>query len=265
MMMGVSLPVATRFGSVMATTLDLPLANAPELPSQLKFVTGTKSFDSPLSSSTTPHDDPLRILVPAQKKLSTIESQRVLAIINETANRLESALVIPSLVKSLEHLSEPLGSDLVGLLQEYRDATAGLPNLLEASSSLLTCTSQGSLRDGNSDSGLIPVGSAEEEKLRHVKTQIRHNVKSILRAISSNPSLLHSMHHKKVLSHTKLMESFRGLCSVSNEMLLTTRMEEVKRSEHLQLVASRRLAMEESIRKLENELAIALSQKDQEV
>lgn len=61
------------------------------------------------------------------------------------------------------------------------------------------------------------------------------------------------------------MEDMRCLHSVSNEMLLTTRMEEMKRKEHLQQVAKQRLDAEENIRRLEAELATAQKQKDEEV
>ena len=35
------------------------------------------------------YEDPLRILAPAQKKLSTVESQRILAVMDEATKRLE--------------------------------------------------------------------------------------------------------------------------------------------------------------------------------
>ena len=261
------LPTATLLTwIIMATAALLPPGKAPN---RLKLQSRTVgSNDTPLSS-TTPHDDPLRILVPAQKKLNTIESQRVLALITETSRRLESALAIPSLVAVEQNLSVSLGSELVALLQEYKHATAEFATLqktVEASSSLVACSSHSICSSArSSESQLLPVNSMEERRLHSLKRTIRHCVKSILRALSANPSILEADHRDKVTSHSKLMECFEGLCSVLNEMLLTTRTEEVKRREHLQLVASRRLSMEESIRKLEAELTAAQSQKHKKV
>jgi hypothetical protein len=256
----------------MATAADHPpLMHPGKAPTQLRFRSrAVGSVETPLSSIT-PHDDPLRILVPAQKKLNTIESQRVLAIINDTSRRLESALTIPSLVAVENHLAVALGSELMSLLQEYKDAISEFSTLqktVEGSSSLLACSfpsSCSSVKSTESESGLLPVSSMEERRLHCLRNTIRHCVKSILRALSTNPSILQAIHREKVLTHAKLMEGFQGLCSVSNEMLLTTRTEEAKRKEHLQLVAARRLSMEESINKLEAELTVAQSQKDKEV
>lgn len=260
-----------------------PVLRSVETPTQLKFRTKTTtqaSIDEAISSFSTPHEDPLRILVPAQKKLSTIESQRVLSVVDETAQHLEAALAIPSLADSLERLSVPLGSELVKLLQEYRDIATELEGVTEKLNSLGRSSTRrhssvsghtshsvcSSIASGSSGHRRIqsPPGCVEDQ-FYNLQLCIRHNVKSVLRAVSANPSLLQAIHHKKSMTHTQLMEDLRGLRSVSNEMLLTTRMEEIKRKEHLQLVTRQRLSAEESIRRLEIELVTAQKQKDEEV
>ena len=245
---------------------------------QLKFRMSQRSCDEP--NSITPHDDPLRILVPAQKKLSTIESQRVLAVVDSTARRLESALAIPSLADNLERLSIPLGSELVQLLQEYRDTMAEFEAVSITLKSLglspmpvakvKSRSSCSSLASGSSAGhGRVSVSQSRvqsvEEQFCNLQQRIRHNVKSTLRAVATNKSVLQGVHHEKMVVHTQLMETMRGLQSISNEILLTTRMEELKRKEHLDLVAKRRLTAEESIRRLEEEVAAAQKQKDEEV
>ena len=270
-----------KYYGLKMSTAD-PVLRSVETPTQLKFRTKTTtqaSFDEAISSFSTPHDDPLRILVPAQKKLSTIESQRVLSVVDETAQHLEAALAIPSLADSLERLSVPLGSELVKLLQEYRDIATELEGVTEKLNSLgrsSTPTNSVSGHTSHSVCSSIASGSAGhrrvqspsgcvEDQFYNLQLCIRHNVKSVLRAVSANPSLLQAVHHKKSMTHTQLMEDLRGLRSVSNEMLLTTRMEEIKRKEHLQLVTRQRLSAEESIKRLEIELVTAQKQKDEEV
>lgn len=261
-----------------------PALRSTQVPTQLNFrskATREGSFDEPLSTS--PHEDPLRILVPAQKKLSTIESQRVLSVVDETARRLEAALVIPSLADSLERLSIPVGSELVKLLQEYRDIAAEFETIGEAlkspgpsptlrppnvsgKRSHSSCSSVASVSSTGHKKILSPERAGRvEEQLYNLQQRIRHNVKSTLRAVSANPSVLQTVHRKKVVTHSQLMENLRGLQSISNEMLLTTRMEEMKRKEHLLQVAKSRLTAEESIKRLETELATAQKQKDDEV
>lgn len=249
-----------------------PLSNSMTIPTHLCLRSRATGGTNEFLSSTTPRDDPLRILVPAQKKLSTIESQRVLAIVSETSRQLELALLIPTLVNSAENLSVLLGSELVSLVQDYKQFTAEFMALKEkmgdeswtlASNSRTTsCTSTGS---ESMDSQLFPVESGEERRLYHLQKCIRHNVKSILRALSSNPTIIQAVNHKKVPFQTSLVEGFQSLYSVSNETLLTTRLEEVKRREHLELVTSRRHLMEDTIKNFEIELDIAQSLKEKEV
>ena len=61
---------------------------------------------------------------------------------------------------------------------------------------------------------------------------------------------------------TSLCSDLRG---VVNERLLTSRVEELKREEHLRRVSQRQLQAEEQITKLEGELDKAQRQKDEEV
>ena len=65
-------------------------------------------------------EDPLKILAPAQKKLATIESQRVMSVVEDTMKRIEGVVLLPVLMESLERFSVPLGSELVSLFEEYR-------------------------------------------------------------------------------------------------------------------------------------------------
>lgn len=241
------------------------ILHSGQMPTQLKFrskATSQRSFEEP--SSTTPQEDPLRILVPAQKKLNTIESQRVLSIVNETTRRLETALVIPSLADSLDRFSIPLGSVLVNLLQEYTHLTAEFETTVESLSSLRQghCTSTD---DGEPDETPHVECSKVEEQCDIFQQRIRHCVKSILRAVSTNPSVVQAIQQKKTAIHTQLIETLHGLQSVSNEMLLTTKMEEMKRKEHMLLVARRRQSAEENIQRLEAELATVQKHKNEMV
>ena len=244
------------------------------MPTQLRFrtkVAKQESIDYP--SSNTPNEDPLRILLPAQKKLSTIESQRILSVVDEAMRKLETALLIPSMSTSLDRFSIPLGSELVRLLQDYRKMATEYKEVSEMLQSLgiTPKTAPSGHRSSSSTSvssgrrPLAPIDEGVEERFYGLRQRIQHNVKSVLRVISSNPALLQAIAKEKAMPYTKLMENVRGLRAVTNEMLLTTKLEEVKRKEHLQLVAERRLSAEDHIKKLEAELAEAEKQKEQEV
>ena len=234
-------------------------------------------------------EDPLRILAPAQKKLSSVESQRVLAVIDETAKRVESALALPFLVDSLQRFSVSLGSELVAMMEDYHKLVSEynkLYELLEAQGTTLDTSSELDVRTSSAGSVVgdggagragrlnpLPETAAEEgdsmqERFYQIRHQLKHCIKSILRALSRDPattSILQAAARERSRTSSQLLESIGGLCGVVNETLLTTKVEEVKREEHLRQVAERQQSAEEQIRRLEEELAVAQQLKDEEV
>ena len=233
-------------------------------------------------------EDPLRILAPAQKKLSSVESQRVLAVVDEAAKRVESALALPFLVDSLQRFSVSLGSDLVAMMEEYNNLVSKynrLYELLEAQGVMLDTSSEADIRTSSagsvrSDDGVGRAGQSRldplvaedgeniEERFYQIRHQLKHCVKSILRALSRDPaatSMLQAAARERSRTSSQLLESIGGLCGVVNETLRTTKAEEVRREEHLRQVAERQQSAEKLIRRLEEELAEAQQLKNEEV
>ena len=231
-------------------------------------------------------EDPLRILAPAQKKLSTVESQRILAVMDEATKRLECALVLPFLADSLHRFSVSLGSELVAMIEEYHKLVGEYNQLFEllesqgtnvgTSSDMNLQTSSGtSVRSGGGAGRAIRLEPLlerttedVEERFHQIRHQLKHCVKSILRALNKDPattSILQAAAKERSRTSSQLLESMGSLCGVVNETLLTTSVEEVKREEHLQKVAERQQSAEEQIRRLERELEEALQQKNEEV
>lgn len=160
-------------------------------------------------SLTPSSDDPLRILAPGQKKLSTIESQRVLAVMEEAMKRLDGAMHIPILTNSLERYSISLGSKLVGMLKEYSHLISEYnqlytelhqlghpPNLRESADVGTTGERVGSGGSCSSSSGrpaqLEPLEKETDQitiegKFQQTRFRLKHNIKCILREFHRNP------------------------------------------------------------------------------
>lgn len=247
-----------------------PVFRSP-LSTQLRLRANKENFDERLFA-TPLDDDTLRILVPAQKKLSTIESQRILTLVDETTKRLEAALSIPLLASSLERFSIQLGSELVQLLQEFQQITSEYGGMLHSPSFSLKPVpsgsgSQSTSSDLNLSRALVPINMGMDKRLLSLRQHLRQNVKSTLRAMSANWTVLDSLGKERAMSHgaVQLTSAMKDLRVVLNEMLLTTKTEEVKRADHLQLVAQRRLSAEELIQNLEAQLEIAEEQKEEAV
>lgn len=63
--------------------------------------------------------DPLKVLDPVRKKLTSVEAQRVIAVVDDSIKRLELVSLLPYMVENLNRFSVILGSDLVQVLEEH--------------------------------------------------------------------------------------------------------------------------------------------------
>lgn len=165
------------------------------------------------TSLTPSSEDPLRILAPGQKKLSTIESQRVLAVMEEAIKRMKNCLLIPIFSSSLDRYSVSLGAELVGMVKEYRHLTAeynrlyseleqqgSAPNLDDSNDSADAYASSmegtpreqhGSVCSFTSSTHLEPLDqgpATTEAKFQQIRFRLKNSVKCILRAMHRNPS-----------------------------------------------------------------------------
>ena len=171
-------------------------------------------------SLTPSSEDPLRILAPGQKKLSTIESQRVLAVIEEVIKRLDCATLVPVLSQSLDRFAVSLGQELVKNLDTYNHLTEDYNKLyleLEAQGLLPDLSEFGKSSDaflpmeeaspGGSRTSLtsssrpsrpvhlepLELGEGEasaastERRFLLVRARLKHSVKCILRELHRNP------------------------------------------------------------------------------
>ncbi|XP_032242724.2 dynein regulatory complex protein 10 [Nematostella vectensis] len=64
-------------------------------------------------------NDPLKVLDPARKKLSSVESQRVISVLDDTIRRIEIGSLLPFIAENLERYSVILGSELSLLISEH--------------------------------------------------------------------------------------------------------------------------------------------------
>lgn len=63
--------------------------------------------------------DPLKVLDPVRKKLTSIEAQRVIAVVDDSIKRLELVSLLPYIAGNLNRFSVVLGSDLVQVIEEH--------------------------------------------------------------------------------------------------------------------------------------------------
>ena len=250
--------------------------------------------DSILSTDSTVGDDPLRILLPTQKKLSSVESQRVLSVLDECIKRIEIVSALPHLINSLDRHSVSLGADLTSLLIKYKILTEEFRQTVMAlgkdsygdirrmssemplTASMCSISSEKSLA-AISKTRLDPIaaGAAStissetlDEKLLMLTDQIKHSTKSILRSFSSNPTafgVVKAASGDISYGAKSFKSSLVDLRTIVQERLLTTKQEEETRCSHVDQMSKRERELTNDIVQLEEELSIARELRDEEV
>ena len=86
--------------------------------------------------------DPLRALEPARKKLTSIESQRVMAVISEAIRRIELTGMFPAIIEQLPRYNVMLGPDLVTMFEEHDVLMKSFKELKEEAERLIISESK---------------------------------------------------------------------------------------------------------------------------
>ena len=249
--------------------------------------------ESILSTDSTVSDDPLRILLPSQKKLSSVESQRVLSVLDECIKRIEIVSALPHLINSLDRHSVSLGADLTSLLTKYKTLTEEFSQTVVAlgkdsygdirrmssemplTASMCSVSSEKSLA-AISKTRLDPITGAGstissetlDEKLLMLTDQIKHSTKSILRSFSSNPTafgVVKAASGDISYGAKSFRSSLVDLRTIVQERLLTTKQEEETRCGHVDQMSKRERELTNDIVQLEEELSVARQLRDEEV
>ena len=274
----------------MATAATLISGHVPSIHNTRSGLRGLRTSSRQESNddgaANSPEETSCRILAPSQKRLSTVESQRVAAVMDEGIKRFEIALLIPFLAASASRFSVSLGSELVAMLEEYHMLASDYP---KCSAELLKCGLSPKFERSRYHSGTVastqPVTRAArlrplneggargdfdnpEAQFSHVQNCLKQCVKSILRAMCRAPSaasIVKSSAKERSKMATSLLDSAMELQRVMNEKLLTSKVEEDRRKVHLSEVLQRQAKADEEIKRLEAELAEAFRLKNDEV
>lgn len=240
--------------------------------------------------------DPLKILDPERKKLTSIESQRVMGVIEDTIKRLELSTILPFVVENLDRFSVRLGADLTnflkehnGLREQYQKAVwllhlqqKHLENLHEkfteqkkrqetefVSSSKRRISfntnkfaNDVSYCDINSAEGKM---KAELKQVNELKEKLQHSVRIILRHFVRGPT--ETFRNQTKERSEVANEILRQLCALKNalfERLLRTPSELKERERYLKFIHQREVKVRKHEAKLQEELRVATQDMENE-
>lgn len=189
----------------------------------------------------------LRILDPARKKLGTIETQRIVACLDETIRRHELLAILPSIMLQMPRYRVSLGADLVAAIQTHTEKCEVYDDVIKY--------------------------SKDKEKLLQYQLEVRESCKNLMRQFAINPAIATALRRELILENSEqiispqdanAIEGLKELRSIMLERLLTTPAEESDRKVYLEQVATREKNNSEVIDRLQTQLDAAIDDKEQE-
>ncbi|KAH1180170.1 dynein regulatory complex protein 10 [Mauremys mutica] len=233
---------------------------------QLPYESTDSSSKSSVGHSQTPKKSviktsPLKLLDPGRSKLTTVETKRIISVLDEATFKIELISLICHITEFLDSLSTILGSELMGTLKEHER----LSNNMEA---LLTqLQREGLLKQEDGRGDLV----GTEEQIRHLQLHqqaVKSSIRNILRLFQADPLASQAVRdeaYARDLSSEmfiKGLSEFRGFLL---EKLLTSPLEEQEKIQFMEEISLRDKKNTETIATLEAELATAIQSRDDEI
>lgn len=204
---------------------------------------------------------PLRILDPSRTKLSTVETKRIISVLDEAIFRVELVSVFSHVIENLDEFSAALGPDLTGAFREH----LRLSNILEF---MLSHQEKENVLYIGSGKGTF-FGLVDPEG--HLTLQVeglKSSVRNILRLLYTNTvacQALRDVAYSRDQSVHKFINCLTKQRAFLFEQLLTTPLEEKEKGRFLHEVFQRDKKNMEVAAGLEEELTAAVQNRDEEV
>ena len=224
-----------------------------------------------------------KILEPPKRKLTSIESQRIVSVVDDVIRKVEIVTLLPYITENLDRLSVLLGSELVRQLREYDRAQSEYTRVLRehrrASSASQTRSRPVQMTESHERDDGESVASGNQgdstqgdrkifEILRHSNSLVADIVRNIVRLFGQNPAALNSIRlerKERTFEANNLVDELISLKDQVFYRLVTSPGEEVEREKQLADTMAREEKARTTIKKLEMQLETAIKEKDNEV
>ncbi|CAI9598575.1 unnamed protein product [Staurois parvus] len=208
--------------------------------------------------------DSMKMLEPGRKKLSSVETQRVVAVLDETIKNLEHVSLFQHAIENLERYSIVFGSELMGALREHHRLQVNMQRQLSHLS-----------KESTEEKGMQGLlwGKTNMVDRAHMnfltlRQGVQSSVRNILRWFLANPTASKALRSEGQIrdqAFQKLIQSLSELRGFLFEMLLTSPLEQKERIHFLQEITVRDHKNREALSALEEELNAAIFDRDTEI
>ncbi|POI32365.1 hypothetical protein CIB84_003883 [Bambusicola thoracicus] len=193
----------------------------------------------------------VKVLDPRWLKPNSIETERILSVLDETIAKLELSSLIPRIIGSLDRFADLLGPEITTSLMEYQQLSKQMEHLLAAAE-----------EEGTTE--------AEEQRgsLHLLKQHLKCSVRNTLRLLLAVPSLCKALKYEvwaREPATEAFIKAFGEFRNVMLERLLTSPAEEEQTVQLLEDISLRINKNTETITALQAELAAAIRTRDEEI
>ncbi|NXW58582.1 DRC10 protein, partial [Eurystomus gularis] len=189
--------------------------------------------------------DATKMLDPCQLKPESMETERIVSVLDETIAKLEMSSLIPRVVDSLDRFAAVLGPEITNSLSEHQKLSKEMEHLLASSEQGATVRAEG-----------------QRGCLCLLEQHLKRSVRNVLRLLLANPSLCQTLKSEAWVRGSPaegFIKAFREFRNFMLERLLSSPVEEEGK---IQLSLQKTT---EAITALQAELAAAVQTREQEV
>ncbi|NXE15206.1 DRC10 protein, partial [Lophotis ruficrista] len=195
--------------------------------------------------------DDMEMLDPCWLKPDSIETERILTVLDETMAKLELSCLIPCIINSLDRFADVLGPEITINLMEHQKLSNEMEQLLASSEEADTTR-------------------AEERRgcLCLLEQQLKCSVRNVLRLLLANPSLCQALKHEawvRESSAEAFIKAFEEFKNFMLERLLTSPMEEEEKVQFMEDISLQIKKNTEAITALQADLAAAVRTREEEI
>lgn len=212
---------------------------------------------------------PPKRLPPIKTKLTTIETKRIMSVLDETIHKVELVTLLSYVASSSKNSEGMLGEDIMKAVREHQDLCQILVDrvsyLQEEERQL---QEEEEFEDEPSFRDRVLSIEVQKSHLPPLMQQIKGSTKNIVRLLLSSPQaarLLQVQTLGRSVEAQSFIDSLVELRGFLFEKLLTSPMEARDKTQFIQDVTRRNQRNQEIIDTLENELAACVRNRDAEV
>ncbi|XP_057602615.1 dynein regulatory complex protein 10 isoform X2 [Hippopotamus amphibius kiboko] len=221
-----------------------------------------------IAQTTKKSTTPPRPLAPAKTKLTTVETKRIMSVLDETIHKVELVTLLSYVASSSKNSEGMLGEDIMKAVREHEDLCQ---ILLDRVSYLQEEERQLQEEEESEDEpwfrDRVLAIEVQKSHLQPLMQQIKESTKNIVRLLLRNPqaaSLLQAQTLDRSAEAQSFIDSLVELRGFLFEKLLTSPMEARDRTQFIHDITRRNQRNQEIIDTLENELAACVRNRDAE-